>query len=266
MAERRPAVGSDADLVTLRTAEQLDAAANLLWSIWGARNGVERSEVISNSMLRTLAHSGNYVVGAYRGDELIGCTVGMFGSASGRPDHLHSYIAGVPQAQSNRGVGYAMKRHQRQWALERGIGTIKWTFDPMVAGNAYFNLCKLGVTVMSFEPDFYGRLDDGYNTDQSTDRLLVEWNLRAEWVEQAMTGDRGGFRRHISVVPEAELIPVPEDIGKLLERDPQLAQQERLVVRQRFQSLITQGYQVVGMSKAREYVLLAGGVEPRYEA
>jgi predicted GNAT superfamily acetyltransferase len=78
--------------------------------------------------------------------------------------------------------------------------------------------------------------------------------------------DSRWVRRYAGVSPEAELILVPEDIGLLLETDPQLARQERFAVRERFQSLMTQGYRVVGMTKASEYVLLPDGVEPRYEA
>lgn len=267
VAERR-ASRSGADMVMLRPGEQIEAAAELLWGVWKARTEAERSAVIDSTLLRTLCDTGNYVVGAYRDGELIGCAVGFFssGSASGRPDCLYSFIAGVSHAQSNRGVGYAMKRHQRQWALERDIDTITWTFDPLVARNAYFNLSKLGATVDAYKPDYYGRLNDGINTNQNTDRLVAHWDLRDEWVEQAMIRELGDLRRHACVSPEAELIVIPEDIGVLRETDPQLAQHERLAVRERFQSLLAQGYRVAGMSKAREYVLLPTGVNGAFEA
>ncbi len=268
MVERRATNGVHAEVVVLRDAEHLDAAAELLWNVWGARDGAERNEVISGVLLRTLSYCGNYVAGVFDGEDLIGCTVGIFGSRAddGRQDHLHSYLAGVAAPASNHGIGYAMKRHQRQWALDRGLQTITWTFDPLVSRNAYFNLCKLGATVASYEPDFYGRVDDGVNTNQITDRLLVEWDLRAPWVEQAMIGAGTGTRRHAVVLPGAELIPVPKDISMLREDDPEAAQQERLTVRKQFQSLIAQGYRVAGMSKAREYVLLPADVAPVFEA
>ena len=267
MGERRTA-DPGPDVVLLHTPEQLEAAAELLGGVWGARTESERKEVMTSTLLRTLSHSGNYVAGAYRGGDLVGCTVGLFGarSASAPPDHLHSDIAGVVPAVSNRGVGFAMKRHQRAWTLEHGIGTITWTFDPLVARNAYFNFCKLGASVVSYEPNFYGRLDDGTNTNQNTDRLVVEWDLRAEWVEQMMISESGASRRHAHVPPQAELIAVPEDISMLRGTDPQRAQQQRITVRQRFQSLIAQGYRVVGMSRAKAYVLLPARVTATYDA
>jgi predicted GNAT superfamily acetyltransferase len=270
VVERRTASGvTDAEVVMLHSPEHLDAAAELLWNVWRARTEAERNEVISLILLRSLSHSGNYVAGVFDGDELIGCTVAWFGNIGpgGRPDQVHSHITGVASPESNRGVGYAMKLHQRQWALDRGLETITWTFDPLVARNAYFNLCKLGATVTSYEPDFYGRLSDGLNTNQNTDRLLVQWDLRAPWVEEQATLDgRTRTRRHVAPIPGAELISVPKDIGVLRASDPELAQQERLTVRKQFQSLMTQGYRVAGMSARREYLLLPHDVAPVFEA
>ncbi|MFG1951612.1 GNAT family N-acetyltransferase [Micromonospora sp. NPDC048830] len=279
VVERRTAVGADADptgsgttssqagltIATLHTGEQIETAAELLWTVWGASTDAERSELINVSLLRTLCHSGNYVVGAYRDGRMVGCTVGMLGARTGRPDHLHSYITGVSQAERGRGTGLALKRHQRRWALERGIDAISWTYDPLVCRNGYFNLCKLGATVTAYRPDFYGRLDDGVNTNERTDRLLVEWALRSEWVEQAMTGEPGAMRRHARVVPGAELIAVPEDIEMLRRTDRQRAQRERFEVRDRFLALFADNYRVAGMTSTHEYVLVPAHTTPSYE-
>ncbi|GAA2892813.1 hypothetical protein Acy02nite_40130 [Actinoplanes cyaneus] len=264
---RHAAPGWDADVEMLRTAGQLEAAAQLLWNVWGARTEAERTEVISTSLLRTLFHTGNYVAGAYVHGELVGCAVGLFGSlaSNGRPDHLHSSIAGVVRAKSNRGVGYAMKRHQRQWALERGLKSIRWTFDPLVSRNAYFNLCKLGATVASYETDYYGKLKDGVNNGQDTDRLLVNWDLCDNWVERAMTGELGQKRRHALTPAESEVIEIPDDIAQLREDDPLRAEVERDKVREHFRSLLSRDYRVVGMDKGKNYVLLPVGVEAGYD-
>ena len=80
-------------------------------------------------------------------------------------------------ANSRRNVGYALKLHQRAWALQRGIATITWTFDPLVRRNAYFNLAKLGVRATRYLPNFYGAMQDPINAGDDTDRLLVDWDL-----------------------------------------------------------------------------------------
>jgi predicted GNAT superfamily acetyltransferase len=257
---------ADAQVHMLSSAEQLDAAAALLWDVWRARDGAARNEVISGIMLRTLSLTGNYVAGEFEGDRLIGCVVGIIGSGrSSRPDHLHSYIVGVIPGRTDQGVGYRMKRHQRQWALDHGLAWIGWTFDPLVTRSAYFSLCKLGATVVSYEPEFYGLHDDGVNSADHTDRLVVEWDLRAPSVERAMIADRAGARRHAVALPGAELIAVSQDIQKVRDESFELAAAERLSVRDRFQSLLARGYRIAGMSRDREYVMLPADEEPTFE-
>jgi len=132
---------------------------------------------VTTEMLRALSKAGNYVAGAYDGDELVGACVGFFSPPA--DEALHSHIAGVTAAALGRGVGYALKLHQRAWALARGAQTIAWTFDPLVRRNAYFNLAKLAATPAEYLPNFYGGMNDGINGDDETDRLLVHWPLAA---------------------------------------------------------------------------------------
>jgi predicted GNAT superfamily acetyltransferase len=257
----------DLEVVPLCTRDQFDEATDLLCEVWGAESRSERNEVISSAMLRTLCHSGNYLSGAYRGDQLIGCSVGIFGSQhEGRPDHLHSYITGVLQPETNQGVGFALKCHQREWALERGIETITWTFDPLVRRNGHFNLCKLGATASQYEPDFYGKLEDGTNNADRTDRLVAVWRLRSEWIAHVTTGGPGRHRRYARTVPEARLIMVPPDIASLRLTDHERAQRSRQAAQDRFRNLLGRGFYVAGMSRNNEYVLLPPDASPAYES
>lgn len=264
MRERRAV--ENVAVTLLSSPAHLIAAAELLQKRWGARTDAQRVEVVSPTTLRSLSHSGNYVAGAFHGKKMIGCAVGWVGlGPSGPPDHLHSDIAGATK--SNLGIGYVMKRHQRRWALDRGLQKMRWTFDPLVARNAYFNLCKLGAVVTSFEPDFYGRLNDGVNSDQTTDRLVAEWDLCDPWVEQAPDSGHTPARRHVAVTPDAVLVAVPPDIIKLRQADPDQARQESLAVRKRFRKLLIKGeYRIAGMSRQGQYVLLPRHVSPVFEA
>ena len=89
-------------------------------------------------LLRAFSKAGNYIAGAFAGDELVGATIAFHSTPERHA--LHSHIAGVAPGLVGRSVGYAMKLHQRGWALARGIDVIEWTFDPLVARNAYFNV------------------------------------------------------------------------------------------------------------------------------
>ena len=141
---------------------------------------------VTTELLRALTKAGNYVAGAYDGSELVGACVGFFGAPAGR--ELHSHIAGVSRAALGRSVGFALKLHQRAWALRHGVATIAWTFDPLVSRNAYFNLAKLAATPAEYLPNFYGGMHDGINGGDETDRLLVRWDLESPSVRAASAG------------------------------------------------------------------------------
>ncbi|MBD0863978.1 GNAT family N-acetyltransferase [Gordonia sp. zg691] len=130
---------------------------------------------VGTDMLRALVHTGNYVAGAYIGDDLAGGSVGFFATPVG--EALHSHITGVTRRGRGHQVGYTLKMHQREWALSRGLSTITWTFDPLVARNAHFNITKLGATPVHYYEDFYGEIGDELGGDADSDRVLMSWDL-----------------------------------------------------------------------------------------
>jgi predicted GNAT superfamily acetyltransferase len=142
---------------------------------------------VSAELLRALAHAGNYVSGAWAGGELVGASAAFFG----RDNHgvfLHSHITGVAPESQGASTGFALKQHQRAWALAKGIEVIKWTFDPLVRRNAWFNLVKLAAVADSYEEDFYGSMQDEINFGDASDRCGVSWHLNAEPVVRAAQG------------------------------------------------------------------------------
>jgi predicted GNAT superfamily acetyltransferase len=118
----------------LREVEETRDVVALLAEIWGRAD----NPPLPAELLRAFSKSGNYVAGAYAGDRLVGTCIGFHGDPATQV--LHSHIAGVVPGMAGRNVGFALKLHQRAWALRRGVQVIEWTFDPLVARNAYFNL------------------------------------------------------------------------------------------------------------------------------
>jgi predicted GNAT superfamily acetyltransferase len=252
-----------ADLTTI--AEQR-AAAELFCRIWRAESP---DQLINASMMRALAHSGNYVVGAYRGGSLLGAAVAFLGH-----DHLHSHITGVDPAGQSVGVGYALKLHQRAWALRRGIPEVRWTFDPLVRRNAYFNLHKLGARAAAYLPEFYGEMDDGINTGDATDRLYIRWELASPAVVAALGGrplddrptgavllDRSPDEAPVEPAPppalegEPVLVAVPWDVEALRGRDPELATRWRYAVREAMCSALDRGYRIAAFARDGWYLM-----------
>src|SRR3954451_4913678 len=99
----------------LETVEEVFAASEVLAEVWGGDRGG-----MPPNLLRALAHSGNYAVGLYDGDRLIGASVAFFAAPAQRS--MHSHITGVlPQYQS-QGLGRLLKQHQRAWAFAQDVG------------------------------------------------------------------------------------------------------------------------------------------------
>jgi len=254
----------------LDTIEDLEAVRRLYESIW--RTGATNPPVTAD-MLRALAKAGNYVSGAYIGEELIGACFGFF-SAPVR-DALHSHIAGVVGHSRARHVGFALKLHQRAWTLDAGAAAITWTYDPLIRRNAWFNLGKLAADAVEYLPDFYGPMDDDINRSDPTDRILVHWPLATPAVIDACSGRpredtgteldpdsitaleesaSGGPIVRAPVTPVV-LVGVPADIEELRERDPACAAEWRTALREVLGDLLGAGGSIRGFDRAGRYVV-----------
>lgn len=256
-------------VVELHDVDQHREAARLLARVW--RTGEARDPMAPDT-LRALEHAGNYVTGAYRGDELVGAAVAFRGA-----DHLHSHIAGVDAHSRAAGVGYALKLHQRAWCLARHIPEVRWTFDPLVRRNAYFNLCKLAAVATAYLPDFYGPMTDGINAGDATDRLYVSWLLTSPPVLAAVEGDRprppddtpAGHAVLVDRAADGHPVPgtgvaadgrpvrvaVPVDVEALRQHDRHLAADWRQAVRAALTTALAVGYRITDFSGDGFYLL-----------
>jgi predicted GNAT superfamily acetyltransferase len=237
---------------------------------------------VTTTLLRALAKSGNYVAGAFEATELVGASVGFLGSVRGSLV-LHSHVAGVSARALGRSVGFALKQHQRAWALARGVTLIEWTYDPLVRRNAYFNLVKLGALPAEYLPNFYGDMGDSINQGDDSDRLLARWVLDAPEVVAASHGMPS--QRDVSSEVEAGavvalgcsedgaplagsldgavlLVAVPPDFETLRGTDPVLARRWRLAFRDALGAAMAAGGRVIGFDRAGWYVVEAGRPAP----
>lgn len=228
---------------------------------------------VTPALLRALVHSGSYCTVAYSEDRPVAVCLGWV--ALHPTLSVHSHIAGVTAAGLGRQIGFALKLDQRAWALERGIGTITWTFDPLVRRNAYFNLAKLGAIPLEYLVDFYGEMDDVINAGQGSDRLLASWPLLGARVVAAAHGqvtrpDRDPTAtvlldddaevpvlRAASAIGPTALVRVPADVEALRLRDPGLAVRWRHAVRDTMGELMGIGWSVTGATRDGWYVLQA---------
>lgn len=268
------AVGAGVFIRSLSGMSELDAVCHLYDRIWRFNGG---HSPVSPDLLRAMSRAGGYVAGAFEGDELVGACVGFFGPPA--EFGLHSHIAGVSPTTRGRSVGFAMKVHQRAWAMARGITQISWTYDPLVGRNAYFNIVKLGARPAEYLTNFYGPMHDALNGDDDTDRLLVTWQLEDPRVVAACAGlpsaidlpaERAGGAQALLEVSVSDepirydvssptvLVAVPRDIEGLRAKDPARAARWRVAVRECLGGLLEQGAHVRGFDRSDYYIVDRG--------
>jgi predicted GNAT superfamily acetyltransferase len=244
----------------LHEIDELTAAADLLAAIWGYPPD---QGPVSPELLRALAHSGNYVAGAWDGSELVAASAGFLGRHAGDEHvHLHSHISGVAAGHQGTTVGFALKQHQRDWALARGIEAIEWTFDPLVRRNAYFNLAKLGARIVGYEAQFYGVMRDAVNAGDVTDRAVVRWHLTAAPAPSGVTDGAVVLRADDDGLPVVDKVDadvlrawVPEDVVALRRDDPDAALAWRAALRDTLGAAVGDGYVATGMTRDGWYTL-----------
>ena len=243
---------------TLRDTGELHAGAVVLQQIWGYTDGMP----MPPELLVALAFTDNYVAGVFDDGRLVGAAAAFRSGPAG----LHSQIAGLVPEYQGRSAGYALKLHQRVWALERGITGISWTFDPLIRRNAHFNLVKLGAAGTRYLPDFYGPMVDAINAGDHSDRLLVEWDLTAS--ADPVGGPAGDVTatavltvgvdgEPVATAPGAgaRLAAIPRDVEALRRHDRPLAGRWRQALRAAMVEAMADGYTVVSMDATGAYVL-----------
>lgn len=225
------------ELRELTELADLHELSDLFTAVWGAAE-----PLVTGDLLRAMSKAGSYIAGAYVDGRLAGGALGFHGAPSQRV--LHSHIAAVLPQLAGRRIGLALKQHQRDWALARGIGAIEWTYDPLIARNAHFNIVKLGARPVEYLPDFYGPMEDAINGLDESDRMLVRWEL-----------EEPGSAASGSALPGVVCVEVPPDIEGLRVSDPAAAARWRLQVRAGLAPRMAAGWRVTGFDRDRGYLL-----------
>lgn len=255
----------------LTTLDELQAAETLQRQVWDAP-----STVIYQPMLISLVRNGGAVLGAFKEDRLIGILIGYLGMESPDADRpamanlkLVSQRMAIAPDFRNSGLGYEMKLAQRRFAMRHGIRLITWTFDPLLSRNAHLNVRKLGAVIYEYHRDYFGTAHAPLVAAESSDRVVAEWWVTSNRVEQRLSGRRAGLSieqylsgnarllnpsgvaasglptppelmeaPHTSVV----LVEIPENFDDILKRDPALAVRWRQHSRVALETVLRAGY------------------------
>ena len=214
----------------VKTIEEYNACVLLQRDVFGLPD----LEISPRRHLIVSEQAGGWTLGAFVAGRLVGF-VHHLAAVRGNEIFGYSHMMAVAAEYQNKGVGAQLKWAQRARALSEGRDFIKWTFEPVKARNAYFNLNRLGVVVRSYAVNFYGT-DYGKNPEEyvgglpgmDSDRLFASWELNSPRV-QALSE-----RRDVSVGEPDDVIEISNDFAGLLKSDPAAAKAEALRIREEF--------------------------------
>lgn len=248
---------AEIDIRPLRSVAECHAAAALQRDVWGG----DYTDVVPATLLHVVDYVGGLAAGAFdESGELLGFVFGVSGVRDG--DLVHwSHMLGVRVSARNLGLGRRLKEYQRDALRAIGVKRILWTFDPLMAKNAYFNLNRLGAKVVEYVPDMYGTSTSPLHLGMPTDRLIVCLETTMREPEIRSTEPRAApvftaFPRLNDVtasrdgkLPEHALIEIPAEVLETLAQSPSSARTWRLAVRDYFQWALARGYVVTGVRR-----------------
>jgi len=225
----------------LDNLQDQDFGRNIFDITWSMDAGTE----ITPNLLQAMVHSGSYLSGAFIDNKIIGAAFAFPATNGGL--HLHSHMTAVLPEYRDKGVGYALKIDQWNWAKKQNYSYLSWTFDPLVRRNAKLNIAKLGVDISAYYPNFYGDMPDALNAGDESDRLMVSWRTdidapkARELITKPETGDI--------------LIEIPEDIVAIRSKNQSESMKWRRQVREEFLAAFEKNGKVIGFSANNEYVV-----------
>jgi predicted GNAT superfamily acetyltransferase len=242
-------VKNEIEIRECSTLEELAACVDLQREVFA----LPEIEISPVRHLVVTKNAGGFVLGAFSGEELVGFVLSVPAFLRGEKA-FYSHMTAVKQGFQGAGVGARLKWAQRDRSLVDGVKLIKWTFEPVKARNAFFNLEKLGAVVTEYHENFYG-VDYSTRPDQkiglASDRLFAEWHLETEKVRALANGET--FRDEGRPVTQ---IYIPPSWSDVIKADPGKALEMQLRVRSEFQIAFKNG--LVGLGFVRD------GDEPHY--
>ncbi|HJZ51071.1 MAG TPA: GNAT family N-acetyltransferase [Candidatus Acidoferrales bacterium] len=213
---------------------EYETCVDLELRIWGEQIAVP------SAIFVVAHHTGGQILGAFDDDKMVGFTLALVGTRSGKP-FLHSHMTAVLPAYQNQGVGRRLKLFQRQDALKRDIRLVEWTFDPLELKNAHFNFVRLGAIAQRFIPDCYGITESPLHAGLPTDRLVAEWWIDSDRVKNILADNS------LPAATDLQSISLPANLNDIKTKDRAAAARVQSRARDEFQKLFHQGYIATGL-------------------
>lgn len=240
--------------------------------VQGLERAIWNTDPIPVHQTFTAIKNGGLMLGAFLEKEIVGFSYSFPGYTNGKL-HLCSHMLGIHPNHQQRGIGKALKDDQLKYAKEMGYDLITWTFDPLESRNAYLNTSKLYAICDTYLENCYGEMEDGLNKGLPSDRFQIEWWINSQRVEEKWLPKVSEYNRPFKMsetekgnpkllytnepIPmnsEGIEVPIPHDIQKMKNNEPELALDWRMKTRTIFQTLFGAGYALINVNRSSENV------------
>lgn len=254
---------SSIEVRPLKTDVEFRACEGIQREIWGQL-------ACSAELLRVTQKYGGTLLGALRGREVVGFLFAFLARRRGKLIHW-SHMMGVQEGFRDRGLGLRMKLLHRRLAIEQGLRSICWTFDPLESRNAFLNIERLGAAIEEYVPDCYGDFSSSLEKGLPSDRFVANWRIGSRVVEHTVQGERpatsldpkmlrinetkmnaSGFRENVSfrwrLSGRRVAVEIPAETDAMRSASLDLARRWRIETRRIFQVYLAAGYRLTGFS------------------
>ena len=195
-------------------------------------------------------YAGGFTLGAYLGERLVGFVLSLPMFLADMKPAFYSHMTAVDAEFQSLGIGARLKWAQRERSLAVGVEYIKWTYQPVLARNAFFNLERLGVTINTYMPNFYGTGAEANESkiqvmDVESDRLFADWHLNAPKTIALSKGEN-----YVEPGEPARTISIPPDWNTFVVEDTRKAILEQERIKHEFQNAFAEGLIARGFERS----------------
>jgi predicted GNAT superfamily acetyltransferase len=223
------------------TVEEFAGCVVLQKEIWGYSD----RETYPARLFLNISRTGGHVLGAFTDEGPMAAFVVSVPAWRKERRYFYSLLLGVLPRHENQGLGWMLKIAQRKAALRAGVKYIEWTFDPMRAKNAYFNIVRLGAIVRRYCPDYYGPILGKLQRRLPSDRLIAEWPLKSVRVKKVLAGK---MPRPSGKTAKAT-VAIPLDLDTLVLRESARARKYQASVRASLQECFARSLAITGFER-----------------
>ena len=267
----------------LRSIAEYRDCERLQLQVWGSLGA-------GSEVLQVTQKYGGVVLGALAQGKLLGFVYAFLGRYHGRLVHW-SHMMAVDERYRDQGLGYKMKLVHKELALQRGIKSICWTYDPLQSRNAALNVARLGGQIEEYLKDCYGRFPSAIEKGLPSDRFVVRWQIASAHVARRLSApalrpvdlslpainetgrNHEGFmvnrRLNLSFRAPRLMLEIPANTDKMRICALKLAERWRLETRRMFQQAFQSGCRVEDFvttgagEDRRAFYLLSSGRKQR---